>query len=363
MLVQPQELEVNKEINRKFKLTVKERLNQGVLPNYETIKNEVFHEYGIPFDYKIDTISNWYKKIFNLSYIIDFVSIQDINEIIIHNHQTIQVDYGSYVKVIDIQLCSQEDLQLSFEVLALKNGKDWNYKTPFASFSIKILQNEFRSTLIHYSTGPQNSSRLFLRKMRRNIISLDSFNVPSHQTETLKNLISQKKNIIIAGPTGSGKTTLLQTFLDQVNSQEHVIILEDTDEIYSPHPNFTKLIAEEKIPNKTLKRYCSYSLRMRPDRIILGEIRSNEIISFLLAMNTGHKGLMSTIHANGPQDTISRMAMLFSLYSETKEISYKQIIKLICKNIDVIIYMENREIVSAVTILGEEDGVPYFDDL
>ena len=100
---------------------------------------------------------------------------------------------------------------------------------------------------------------------------------------------------------------------------------------------------------------------MSPDRLIVGEMRSTEVVPFMLAMNTGHKGLMSTIHANSCGDALSRIALLFSLYAENKEIDFALITKLACKNIDYVIHMENKKVKELARVLGSEDVTPYFE--
>lgn len=176
-------------------------------------------------------------------------------------------------------------------------------------------------------------------------------------------MIQNKKNILISGGTGSGKTTFLRALLNEVPESEHVIILEDTYEIFVDKINHTSMLAVAEVDKKTLKDYCSYALRMTPDRLLIGEMRSTEVVPFLLAMNTGHKGLMSTVHANSAIDAISRMALLFSLYAETKEINFSLITKLVCKNIDYVIHMEDKNIKEIIRVIGSEGETPFFEVL
>jgi Flp pilus assembly CpaF family ATPase len=100
---------------------------------------------------------------------------------------------------------------------------------------------------------------------------------------------------------------------------------------------------------------------MSPDRLIVGEMRSNEVVPFMLAMNTGHKGLMSTIHANSGVDALLRIALLFSLYSENHEIDFSLITKLTCKNIDYVIHMENKIIKEICRVIGAEGETPFYE--
>ena len=105
-----------------------------------------------------------------------------------------------------------------------------------------------------------------------------------------------------------------------------------------------------------------YSMRMSPDRIILGEIRSAETESFLLAMNTGHNGLISTIHANSAKDAIERFALLFKIYS-SKDLSYELVLKLICNNIDYVIFLKNKSVKEVISVYGSEDNQIFYENL
>lgn len=108
--------------------------------------------------------------------------------------------------------------------------------------------------------------------------------------------------------------------------------------------------------------YCHYALRMTPDRIILGEIRSKEVIPFLLSMNNGHKGLMTTVHANSASDTLSRLSLLFSLYSDNgNTISHDAINKMIASSVDIVIFLENKKVKEIARIISWHGQRPTFE--
>jgi type IV secretion system protein VirB11 len=145
--------------------------------------------------------------------------------------------------------------------------------------------------------------------------------------------------------------------------EEHLVTIEDTPEIFSPLKSTTALISSETIKERSMKSYCKYAMRMRPDRIIIGELRGAEANPFLLAMNTGHRGLMSTIHANSAIDAISRVALLLSMYSESENIGHQVCLELVCKNLDEVIYMENARVKEHIKILGIDGRRPYFEQI
>jgi len=129
----------------------------------------------------------------------------------------------------------------------------------------------------------------------------------------LADAVAARATVLISGGTSSGKTTFLNALLGEVPAGERVIVVEDTPEIQLAHPNAVKLVAvkgemgEARLSTNDL---LQASLRMRPDRIVLGELRGEEAVSFLRAINTGHPGSFSTIHANSPAAALEQLALM-----------------------------------------------------
>ena len=250
--------------------------------------------------------------------------------------------------------------QLHFEILAFLNQQEWSFNKPFTSFFVEMHKRQFRVSLTHHTLTPRSSSFAFLRTIRSQRFDLKSF-TDYEQAEFTKKLVSNKSNIIIAGATGSGKTSFLSATLAHIPIQEHLILIEDTKEIL-PHPNTTELIANRNERN-SLKSLCEYSLRMSPDRVIIGEMRSDEVIPFLLMMNTGHRGLMSTIHSNSAVEAINRCAFLFSMYSQKNSLSYESSLKMVAQNIDYVIYLKDKKIDHIIKVLGSEKQNCFFEKI
>lgn len=307
-------------------------------------------------------LENWFNHVHTQSYIESFIS-NPFTEIIFHSHQSVQV-IGLHEKSnYELQDLSAEDFQLSLEILALKHHMSWNFQEPFSSFNINIGKLNLRATLIHFSTSANNKSKIFLRSIPTDNPSIDLFNLNEEPLQILRSIIKEKKNVLISGGTGSGKTTILRSLLALIPHDEHLIVLEDTYEILNHHPGQTSFLANKDQANKSLKDYCAYSLRMSPDRLIVGEMRSTEVVPFLLAMNTGHKGLMSTIHASSAVDALSRISLLFSLFSESNDISFALVTKLVCKNVDYVIHMEHKKIVEICRVIGSDAETPFYERL
>lgn len=252
----------------------------------------------------------------------------------------------------------EADWQLWLEIISIKFRQNWNVENPFASFYAELFGRQYRLSLIHCSTSPLGVSKLIVRSLASVPHSLGSFG----EAQIMEKLVKEKRNLLVAGSTGSGKTSLLTSLLSEINPSEHLVVLEDTYEIISQHPHQTRFLAGDS-PQTSLKSYLSYSLRLSPDRIILGEMRSHEVIPFLMAMNTGHKGLMGTLHASSCSDALHRVALLFSLYSGEASLSFEKVMELICRNLEYVVFMENKKVKEIIRILGSDKGVAFFESI
>jgi pilus assembly protein CpaF len=161
-----------------------------------------------------------------------------------------------------------------------------------------------------------NGPTLTIRKFNRWFTSdelIASGSMPQLVRDTVVRFISEKKNGIISGGTGSGKTTLLKAFLDHVPAKERLIIIEQPAELKVSHPNAVRWEAVDEIPGQvavTTSELLAAALRHRPDRIVIGEIRDKTGYDLLQAMNTGHGGTLSTIHAKSAWDALNRLSNL-----------------------------------------------------
>ena len=149
--------------------------------------------------------------------------------------------------------------------------------------------------------------------------------------------------------------------LTKTSDCEHVIVIEDTHEINLKKNNFTYLLAENS--KIQMSELVSYSMRMRPDRIVIGELRSIETTPFIIAMTSGHSGSLSTIHAKGASEAIERVALLTQLYCTNLKINRNQAIEIACRAIDIVIHLENKKIVQIIKLTGSQNGKIFYEDL
>lgn len=161
----------------------------------------------------------------------------------------------------------------------------------------------------------------------------------------LRKAIIHRKNILISGGTGTGKTTLLNILADFIPEEDRLLVIEDTAEIHIRKPNLVRFEARRqqgpKIPAVTIRDLLKASLRHRPERTILGEIRGEEAFDLLQALNTGHSGSLSTIHANSAAQALSRLASC--VLQSGIELPYKAIKANIAESIHLLVHIERRQ--------------------
>ena len=160
----------------------------------------------------------------------------------------------------------------------------------------------------------------------------------------LRNAVLARQNILISGGTGSGKTTLLNALASFIPDEERVIVIEDTSEIQIDKPNlvrFEERKAQLDWPAVTIRELLKASLRMRPDRILLGEVRGAEAFDLLQALNTGHSGTVSTIHANSGPQSLTRLTTCVMMSGV--ELPHKAVRSQIGDGIHLLVHLERRQ--------------------
>ncbi len=218
--------------------------------------------------------------------------------------------------------------------------------------------------------GPVLSIRRFMvmRPTMDEILSRGS--LTAEMAEVMHALVKAKLNILISGGTGTGKTTLLNIISNFLDMDERIVTIEDAAELQLNKPNVVRL--ETRPPNIegkgeiTQRDLVRNALRMRPDRIVVGEVRGPEVMDMFQAMNTGHEGSMTTIHANSPRDALLRLETMVNLAGY--QIPQKALRNLISSSLDVIIQLARhtdgvRRIVSISEITGMENEVISLQDI
>ncbi|MBA4208506.1 MAG: protein kinase [Parvibaculum sp.] len=215
---------------------------------------------------------------------------------------------------------------------------------------------------------------LTIRKFRRDKLTMNDlvgYNSISQEGAEVLGIIGKVRcNVLISGGTGSGKTTLLNCLTGFIDADERIITCEDAAELQLQQPHVVRL--ETRPPNLegqgqvTMTELVRNCLRMRPERIIVGEVRGPEAFDLLQAMNTGHDGSMGTLHANSPREALSRLESMITMGGY--QLPSKTIREMICGSIDVVIQAArlrdgSRRITHITEVLGTEGDVIITQDL
>lgn len=233
-----------------------------------------------------------------------------ITEIIINRLDNVYVEKDGEMIRLDAKF-SDEEIEEFAQFLATHNRKEFNLDHPILDGN---LPDGSRVNIIHKNyTNAQHA--ITIRRYLKSIKNFDTapgiFGLTPEWVDFLKILIKARTNIIVAGGTGVGKTTMLNLMLQELNPKERVITIEDTRELQFNAPNVVRL--EARPPGLTIRDLLKNTLRMRPDRIIVGEVRGGEVFDLLQAMNTGHEGSMTSVHANSPGECLLRLENLYML--------------------------------------------------
>lgn len=218
--------------------------------------------------------------------------------------------------------------------------------------------------------GPLVSIRKFSKHpySLERLVAFNSIRPP--MVEMLRIAVQARKSILVSGGTGSGKTTLLNALSSYIPAKERLITIEDAAELQLQQPHVGRL--ETRPPNVEGKgevrqrELVKNALRMRPDRIIVGEVRGEEAFDMLQAMNTGHEGSMTTIHANSPRDALSRLEQMVGMAG--MPMTHESIRAQIASAIDIIVQTQRlsdggRRVVSISELTGMEGNVVQLQEL
>ena len=232
----------------------------------------------------------------------------DVAEVLINADGQVWVDrVGAGLAPTGARL-SAADAEAAIRLLAHEAGETVGEQRPMLATILPDTAARVQAVLPPLAAAPI----LAVRKRPSRIFTLDDYVrqgvASAAQVEALRAAVGERANIVVAGGTGSGKTTLLNALLaEPAFSQERIVILEDTAELQIRNANAVQLLTKRTDPAVTMRDLVQMTLRLRPDRIVVGEVRDEAALEVLKAWNTGHPGVRLTLHANSAADALARL--------------------------------------------------------
>ena len=253
----------------------------------------------------------------------------NITDILVNGHKEVWIDQGQGLEKTKLTFLNEESVRSIAQKLALSTGRRLDQSQPYVDAQLT------KTIRLHAILSPiaNPGTVISLRIHRPQILSLDELvinkTITTSQKDFLNQIIKVKKSFVICGGTGSGKTTLLNSLLSEVNRNQRILIIEDSRELNPQHPHVVSLEGRpaniEGMGLITMKDLIKQSLRMRADRLIIGEVRGAEVIDWLSALNTGHSGSAGTIHANSIHEVVIRFESLGLMVGLSKEAIHSQL--------------------------------------
>ena len=240
-----------------------------------------------------------------------------VSDILVNTHRQIYVERRGKLELTDVTFTDSAHLMKIIDKIVSRVGRRIDESSPMVD--ARLPDGSRVNAIIPPLAidGPVMSIRRFSAQPLRLADLLLKHSLTEEMSTTLQALGKAKVNILISGGTGSGKTTMLNAISGFISTAERIVTIEDAAELQMQQPHVVRL--ETRPPNIEGKGEVSQralvrnALRMRPDRIILGEVRGAEALDMLGAMNTGHEGSMATIHANTPRDALTRLENMISM--------------------------------------------------
>lgn len=289
------------------------------------------------------------------------IDSEDITEIMINSWNKVYVEHnGMLVETSARFVDARQFEELIYSILS----EDKKLIGTSFSFDGVLHKLGYRYNITLPPMSPKGPS-LTIRKFSVKNFTLDdlvnSNFISDKVAKFLKAAVKARLSIVISGGTGSGKTSFLNTLAGLISTDERVVSIEDVAELRLNHPNWISLQAVRDESRLVSTRDCLInSLRMRPDRIIVGECRKDETFEMLQAMNTGHDGSMTTVHGNSPTDSLTRIESLVQFSGV--ELPLKQVRYQMSKAIDLVVQIKRRsdgkrEVSEIIELTGMEVDV------
>ncbi|MBS0490721.1 MULTISPECIES: CpaF family protein [unclassified Phenylobacterium] len=289
---------------------------------------------------------------------------ESISDILINTHSTVYVERFGRLEPTDVRFQDTRHLVRIINKIVAAVGRRVDESQPMVD--ARLADGSRVNAIIPPLAvdGPLVSIRKFAKSPIHMDRLIELGSISGEMALLLRAIVQSHRNVLISGGTGSGKTTLLNALSAFIANEERIVTIEDSAELQLQQPHVGRLETRPaNIEGKgeiTQRDLVRNALRMRPDRIIVGEVRAGEAFDMLQAMNTGHDGSMTTVHANTPRDALSRVEQMIGMAG--LELSPRSIRQQIASAINIVIQAERmddgrRRVVSISEVVGMEEDV------
>ena len=360
------------DLKKHIHTTVLERINLERLRNHsqEQVKKEINELVGVIVEEQNIALNQFERKnltqdieheMFGLGPLEPLLNDPTISDILVNGHNQVYIERRGKLELTNVVFQNNDHLLNIIERIVSRVGRRIDESSPMVD--ARLADGSRVNAIIPPLAidGPVVSIRRFSVNplMVNDLIGLNS--ITNEMAVLISAVAKSKINAVISGGTGSGKTTLLNLISGFIPENERIVTIEDAAELQMRQPHIVRL--ETRPPNieekgeVTQRALVRNALRMRPDRIILGEVRGPEALDMLQAMNTGHEGSFATIHANTPRDAIARMENMVSMAGAS--LTMQAVRQQIASAINVVIQVSRltdgtRKVVSIQEITGME---------
>jgi len=295
----------------------------------------------------------------------DFLNDSSITEIMVNGCDSIFIERAGKILKTKASFPDEKRLKTVIDRIVSQVGRHIDESSPVVDARLKD-GSRVNAVIRPISL---NGPVITIRKFLKNKLSADSLvlsgSVSKAMIEFLKVSVVLKKNIVISGGTGTGKTTVLNIVSSFIPKEERLITIEDSAELQLQQEHVVRLESRPKSTEGTgeitIRKLVVNALRMRPDRIIVGECRSGEALDMIQAMSTGHEGSLTTLHANSPHDAISRLVTMILMSG--MDFPERSIISQIASAINIIVqlarYSDGSRKISSISAVNKQDDGTY----
>lgn len=299
----------------------------------------------------------------------DLLANPDVNEIMVNNFQEIYIEIRGRIEKTGRQFTSEDQLINVIRKILAPVGRSLDLAYPCVDARLadgSRLNAVLSSVAVH---GTCVTIRKFPARFYKPADLLALGTCSEEMMDFLAAAINRRANILLVGGTSSGKTSTLRSLCAFIPEHERLVTIEDVDELKLKqlHPHVVSLEARKsKEYPVTLYDLLLNALRMRPDRLIVGEVRGKEALELLEAMNTGHEGSMGTLHANNAQQAIQRLVLM--ILRNGMDLSPELVMRLVCQTLDYIVTMirlpDGKRIMQAITaVKGQRQGEAQLEEI